>query len=290
MINWATEIRMRAERRAGEMLRSMGERRGGDKKSNSQVSEFDRPSNKKLGITDTQSWRWQKLSALAQEEFEQRVKEAQQQATHALDTTRQQRSEEKKERRAQHEAELATKIKALPNKRFGVILADPEWRFVPWSEETGSDRSAANHYATSRLEEIKKRDVPSIAADDSVLALCATVPMLPQALEVMKAWGFDYRSHCVWLKNRIGTGYWFRNSHELLLIGVKGDVPAPAPGTQWQSAFDADVGEHSEKPVEIYNLLEAYFPNLPKIELNARKKRDGWEVWGADAPVELEAS
>ena len=118
----------------------------------------------------------------------------------------------------------------------------------------------------------------------------ATVPMLPHALEVMKAWGFDYRSHCVWLKNRVGTGYWFRNVHELLLIGIKGDVPAPAPGTQWESAFDADAGDHSEKPREAYEMLEAYFPTLPKIELNAKRRREGWDAWGAEAPVDLEAA
>jgi N6-adenosine-specific RNA methylase IME4 len=141
------------------------------------------------------------------------------------------------------------------------------------------------------LETIKKRDVPSIAADDCVLALWSTSPMLPQALEVMEAWGFEYRSHCVWLKDRTGTGYWFRNTHELLLIGVKGDVPAPAPGTQWESAFEADAGAHSEKPKEVYGLLSRYFPTLPKIELNARPNPDrpaGWDVWGAEAPVALD--
>jgi N6-adenosine-specific RNA methylase IME4 len=192
----------------------------------------------------------------------------------------------KKELREGHEKAITHQILALPTKKFGLILADPEWKFVPWSEETGSDRSAANHYATSRLEEIKARDVPSIAADDCCLALWATVPMLPQALEVMAAWGFEYRSHCVWLKSRIATGYWFRNAHELLLIGVKGDMPAPAPGTQWESAWDGESRGHSEKPEEAYVLLETYFPTLPKIELNATSKRDGWDVWGAEAPVE----
>jgi N6-adenosine-specific RNA methylase IME4 len=290
MIRDATEIRWRAERKAGQMLRDMrdrGERRGPGrpKKENPDDTSV---ILKTIGVSEKQSSRWQRLSELADEEYQRRLAEAQRDAFMATESTPYERKVEKALRRAEHEINLATKIKALPTKQFGVILADPEWRFVPWSEETGSDRSAANHYATSRLEEIKKRDVPSIAADDCVLALWATVPMLPQALEVMAAWGFEYRSHLVWLKNRIGTGYWFRVDHELLLIGVKGDVPAPAPGLQWNSSFDADVGEHSEKPLEVYKLLESYFPNLHKIELNARTKRDGWEAWGADAPVDLE--
>ena len=99
------------------------------------------------------------------------------------------------------------------------------------------DRAADNHYQTSELADIKARDVAAIAADDSVLFLCATVPMLLQALEVMASWGFKYVSHFIWLKDKIGTGYWNRNIHELLLVGVKGDIPCPAPGTQWDSVL-----------------------------------------------------
>jgi N6-adenosine-specific RNA methylase IME4 len=195
----------------------------------------------------------------------------------------------KQKTREGHEAALATQIKGLPTKKYGLVLADPEWKFAVWSEETGNDRAAANHFATSALEQIKARDVPSIAADNCVLGLWATTPMLEQALEVMAAWGFEYRSHCIWLKDKVGTGYWFRSVHELLLIGVKGDVPAPAPGTQFESAWDADVAEHSAKPHFAYEIFERYFPNIPKIELNARKKRDGWDCWGAEAPLDPEA-
>jgi hypothetical protein len=102
-------------------------------------------------------------------------------------------TEAKKERRAARERELANKQLALPTRKYGVIVADPEWRFEPYSRETGMDRAADNHYPTSALEVIKSRDVASIAADDCVLFLWATAPMLPQALSVMDAWGFEYR-------------------------------------------------------------------------------------------------
>ena len=120
-----------------------------------------------------------------------------------------------------------------------MILADPEWRFEPWSRETGMDRAADNHYPTSDFALIKTREIASIAAADSVLFLWATAPMLLQALEVMRAWGFAYKTQAMWAKDRIGTGYWFRNKHELLLVGTRGDVPAPAPGTQWESLISA---------------------------------------------------
>jgi N6-adenosine-specific RNA methylase IME4 len=190
----------------------------------------------------------------------------------------------KQEARAERETELASKQAALPQKRYGVIYADPEWRFEPWSRETGMDRAADNHYPTSELADIKARDVASIAADDCVLFLWATAPMLPQALDVMRAWGFAYKSQAIWVKDRTGTGYWFRNRHEHLLVGTKGNLPAPAPGTQWESVIHAELGEHSEKPVTVYGLIESYFPNLPKIELNARAKREGWDAWGLEAP------
>jgi N6-adenosine-specific RNA methylase IME4 len=202
----------------------------------------------------------------------------------------------KRTSREDREQILAQKQLALPKKRYGVILADPEWRFEPYSRATGLDRAADNHYPTSSLDVIKSRDVGSIAADDCVLFLWATAPMLPQALEVMTAWGFAYKTHAIWRKAEhvsgrhqhgglvLGTGYWFRNGHELLLVGTRGNVPAPAQGTQRASMFDAPPRQHSAKPVEAYDLIEFYFPNLPKIELNARSKREGWDAWGLEAP------
>jgi N6-adenosine-specific RNA methylase IME4 len=196
------------------------------------------------------------------------------------------RSAIKQATRAGREAELAQRQAALPDRRYGVILADPPWRFEPWSRETGMDRAADNHYPTMTTEEIADLDIASIAADDCALFLCSTAAMDRQAHEVMRAWGFDYRGQFVWVKDRVGTGYWNRNQHELLLIGVRGDIPAPAPGTQFSSVIEAAVGEHSEKPIRFHELIEAYFPTLPKIELFARKAREGWARWGVEAPSE----
>jgi N6-adenosine-specific RNA methylase IME4 len=196
------------------------------------------------------------------------------------------RSVMKQESRRVREAELSTAQRALPNKRYGVIYADPEWRFEVYSRDTGMDRAADNHYPTSATDAICARPVQDIAADDCVLFLWATVPMLPDALKVMAAWAFTYKSHAMWRKDRIGTGYWFRNAHELLLVGTRGNIPAPAMGTQWESVIDAPVARHSQKPDQFYDLIEAYFPNIPKIELNARQARPGWDAWGLEAPTD----
>ena len=122
------------------------------------------------------------------------------------------------------------------------------------------------------------------AAEDAVLFLWATVPMLEPALQVMAVWGFEYKSHFVWVKDRIGTGYWNRNKHELLLVGTRGNIPAPAPGEQYASVIEACVGEHSAKPAAFAEMIEDMFPNLPAIEMFARGPRHGWDVWGNEAP------
>ncbi len=191
-------------------------------------------------------------------------------------------------RRAERERALAAKQRAMPTKEYGVLYADPPYRFEPRSRVTGMDRAADNHYPTMFLEQIKTLQVP--AAADCVIFLWGTQPMLPEALAVMAAWRFVYKSHCVWEKNRIGTGYWFRNQHELLLVGTRGNIPAPAQGTQFPSIIRAPVGRHSEKPAVFREMIERLFPNLPRIELFARGDVPGWDVWGNETTSAQEAA
>ena len=109
----------------------------------------------------------------------------------------------------------------------------------------------------------------------------STVPHLAIAIDVLRLRGFRYVSHYVWGKDKIGTGHWNRNKHEILLIGIKGEVPCPAPGTQWDSLLIAEAGEHSAKPELFLEMIDAYYPTLPKIELNRRgRPRPGWDAWG----------
>jgi N6-adenosine-specific RNA methylase IME4 len=191
----------------------------------------------------------------------------------------------KQERRAERERELAARTIAAAEalgaagKLYGVLYADPPWDWETWSEK---GMSRAPGYPTMTLDAIKALKVP--AAPDCVLLMWATVPMLPQALEVMAAWGFTYRSHFVWLKDKSGTGYWNRNRHELLLVGTRGNVPAPAPGEQIDSVLEAPRGAHSEKPEIFQALVEAMFPHTPKLELFARGGPvSWWDRWGNEA-------
>jgi len=164
---------------------------------------------------------------------------------------------------------------------YGVIYADPPWKYETFSEN-GMDRSADNHYPTMSMFDMLSLDVP--AADDCVMFMWATVPMLPEALDLLDTWGFEYKSHIVWIKDRIGTGYWTRNKHEMLLIGTKGKVPAPAMGTQPPSVIELPLGRHSEKPAFFADMISTLYPTTPKLEMFARIGRMGWDVVGNEAP------
>jgi N6-adenosine-specific RNA methylase IME4 len=190
--------------------------------------------------------------------------------------------EETQARRAEREHTRGAKITALPDQRFGVILADPGWHDATWSDETGTNRHASKHYATSSDEEIQALPVASIAADDCVLFLWTTNQHLHVAIDTMRAWGFKYRSSYIWVKpGPPSTGRWGRSRHEQLLIGTCGRPPCPAPGTQWETIIEAACGEHSAKPETFLEMIEQYFPTLPKIELNRRgPPRPRWSAWG----------
>jgi N6-adenosine-specific RNA methylase IME4 len=193
----------------------------------------------------------------------------------------------KKLQREARERDLASATEAaaqtLGKNVYGVIYADPPWRFELWAE-SGRDRVADNHYPCMPEHEIGALPVP--AADDCVLFLWATVPMLPAALYVLAAWSFTYKSAIFWNKDGSpGTGYWTRNEVEILLIGVRGDVPAPLPGEQPPQVIQAPRGAHSEKPTIFAEIIEQLHPNTPKLEMFARTARPGWDVWGNEAPL-----
>lgn len=283
----ASEVRHRAERRYGELLaelRAEGKLvEGRPRKTLNPEGGFPRVTLDDLKTTYNFSSKCQRLADMSAPEFERMLAEWRKDML-ANEGAFSLTAKEKADRRARRERELSARICALPTKKFGLIVADPEWRFEVWSRETGMDRAADNHYPTSLLEIIKERDVPSIAADDCALALWSTVPMLPQALQVMEAWGFTYKTNFVWAKDRIGPGYWNRNKHEILLFGTRGQVPCPAPGQQWDSLIEAPRRGHSEKPEIFLEMLENYFPNVPKIELNRRgPARREWDCWGWEA-------
>jgi len=189
-------------------------------------------------------------------------------------------------RRAEREKMLATMTlkaaAALGTRLYGVLYIDPPWQDQT-EERCGAgvwlNKSAENHYPTMTGDKLAEIELPAVK--DSVLFLWATVETLPQALSLIEIWGFKYRSHCIWQKTgNLGLGHWFRYTHELLLVATRGKVPAPAPGTQFPSVIVAPRGAHSEKPDVFAEMIEHYYTTTQKLEMFARKPRDGWDTWG----------
>jgi N6-adenosine-specific RNA methylase IME4 len=284
------EVKAKAEdavllgnRRIAEELRKVPKASGRPPKILSLEGKNKSSGRRATGVPGTSRHRLGKLAGISTDELKATASRLRGQGKDATVTAvvREITQGDKSERRAERERQLASRIMALPEEKSGAIVADPPWKFEPYSRETGMDRAADNHFPTMTTDAIAALDVASIAADDCVLFLWATVPMEPQAHQVMAAWGFKYVSQIIWRKPKPGTGYWFINYHEILLVGVRGHVPAPTPGTQWPSVIEAPLGKHSEKPEIFLQLVEEYFPTLPKIELYRRgPPRPGWAAWG----------
>ena len=163
----------------------------------------------------------------------------------------------------------------MPPGVYSVIYADPPWRYgLPFAGAPDS------HYTTLETSKICDLEIPS--HEDAVLFLWVTNPLLKDGLNVMSAWGFSYKTNLAWIKDRAGTGYYVRGQHELLLIGVKGRIGTPPEASRPPSVLHIPRGKHSEKPQEVYELIEAMYPNQKYLELFARETREGWKSWGLE--------
>jgi N6-adenosine-specific RNA methylase IME4 len=205
-----------------------------------------------------------------------------------LEAAKQIRAEKAAAKRAEWTAktiEISKQNAPLPcDRRYAIIYADPPWKFEAYDLESGIDRAAETHYPTLATEEICGLPVANLATPDAALLLWTTPAHLPDALRVIEAWGFEYRTQIVWVKPSGGLGYWVRNQHEILLIAARGNMRSPPEGSRPPSVITAPRREHSQKPDEAYELIERAYPELPKIELFARNAREGWSAWGNQAP------
>lgn len=171
---------------------------------------------------------------------------------------------------------------------FGVIYCDPPWR----RDNDVPESSVDNHYPTMTTAEICALKIP--AKKHCLLLMWAIVPMMPEAFDVLKAWGFKYKSQLVWDKLRTGCGWWVRNQHEVLIIATRGNVRTPPPPLRIPSVFRAKRGKHSSKPDQIRDWIAKWNPTEKKLEMFARPytemwpKHEGWETWGNELPNDVE--
>lgn len=169
---------------------------------------------------------------------------------------------------------------------YTTILADPPWQFQNRTGKMAPEHKRLLRYPTMELKEIMELPVSKLAAARSHLYLWVPNALLREGLAVMEAWGFTYKSNLVWYKIRKdggpdgrGVGFYFRNVTELILFGVRGNMRTLDPGRTQVNLLSTRKREHSRKPDEFYDLIEACSPG-PYLELFARFRRPGWHQWG----------
>ncbi|AEG50212.1 MT-A70 family protein [Sphingobium chlorophenolicum L-1] len=194
---------------------------------------------------------------------------------------------------AQSPAPLRPELEPAPLPRtvggFATILADPPWRFANRTGKVAPEHRRLDRYSTMSLDAIKALPVAQVASKNAHLYLWVPNALLPEGLEVMKAWGFRYVSNIIWAKRRIdggpdgrGVGFYFRNVTEILLFGVRGSMRTLAPGRSQVNMIETRKREHSRKPDEQYELINRCSPG-PYLELFARHPHPNWTVWGDEA-------
>lgn len=176
---------------------------------------------------------------------------------------------------------------------YNIIYADPPWQY----DRKVGQGTAENHYNTMPLDDIKNLNVPSICADNAILFLWTTFPMILEGLETIKAWGFKYKTiGFVWVKRNkkadswfMGLGNYTRSNAEICLIGVKGKMKRIDASIH--QIIDTPIQAHSQKPAIVRDKIVSLMGDLPRIELFARDKVDGWHSWGneVDNDIVLEA-
>jgi N6-adenosine-specific RNA methylase IME4 len=285
----AFEIRKRAERRLGEIMDGAGH--GGDRKSS--VSEKRlKQSLANQGIDTNLAHRARQAKAMPEADFETLIARGREEVRKSAERS----ADSKANRQEKHQSIAAKARLSLANMGpFPLILADPPWKWGHFGEqdkenEAGKGRTPDQHYPTLTYDEVKDflvidKLVRDIAHKDAALFLWCTSANISLALEVMVAWGFTYKAHAVWVKDRSGTGLVFRNQHEPLLYGTRGDMPGPQ--YQPKSVFHFPRGEHSAKPPEIRKEIEKMYPDFDaktRLELFCRDKNlEGWTTYGYEA-------
>lgn len=270
--NHAVEIKLRAGRRLGEMLLEAHIRPGQPRKNVDGVVNIPSPTLRELGISERLSSLSQQQASIPRPEFERYIAETKpkQRLTQkgVLDIARRLRRP------------VFPEPPPLPTGIYDLLYADPPWQY---EHSKTAARDIENHYPTLRTQEICECLEGLQIAENAVLYLWATNPKLTEALEVMNAWGFTYRTNMVWIKPSIGMGYYARQRHELLLIGRRGNFPAPEASIRPDSVIEAPRLAHSAKPSLVYEMIERLYPAAERVEIFARGQRPGWSRWGNQA-------
>lgn len=186
---------------------------------------------------------------------------------------------------------IYTSIDTVPKQKYSFIMADPPWAFKTRSDKGVTVKGAGGQYDLMTLDDIKQMPVSDIAAPNCLLWLWATNPMLPQGLDVMRSWGFEFKTAGHWSKKTkhgkqaFGTGYILRCAGEPFLIGTRGQVKTTR---STRSVIEGMIREHSRKPEEAFVAAESLIPDATRIELFSRHPRPNWDTMGNEAEKFIE--
>lgn len=280
VINRATSIKLKAERKAGELLAGM-DMHGGDRSKVTTCNLAD------IGITKIQSSRWQRASTVPEDAFQKYLSDAdtlgKEITTSGVLKLANSHAPKNGARAPERTEGICTDLQELvaSGQKFGTIYADPPWRY----NNQGTRAATDNHYdGDMSIDEICAMPIGELAADKCHLHLWTTNAFLFECPKIFDAWGFEFKSTFIWAKPSFGIGNYWRNSHEIMLLAVKGGQTALSRSEK--SWIECKRGGHSAKPEIARHMIERLSPG-PFLELFGRSPRTGWTVFGNQIVEEL---
>ena len=272
-----SEVVLDAEVKLGQLIAAMPKAKNQyESASNNTVTSTKEQALKEIGFDKMQANRLETLAKhpeiVAQAKAEAREADDIVSRSFVLEKIK---AKEKEQKQADRRDELQNPTN-LPDGVFQVVYCDPPWQY----SNSGFNSSAEQHYPTMNMDELKAMPVKGMRAENAVMFMWATNPLLKEAIELMEAWGFEYKTNIAWVKDRqINLGFYVYGKHELLLIGTNGSM-LPI-GEKPSSVMTGTNRIHSKKPESTYELIEGMYPQLKYIELFARNTpRKGWVKWG----------
>ena len=279
---------LEAERKMGQMLAATDRNKGAKpgKTGNKALPLLDdtQPTLADLGLTKRESAEAQMLAELPAEDFELlrsgKTTKAKIKKKRNLSAIKPLSAKRERDPNVEGVGEWVGTIEELSGRKFGTLYVDPPWKYSNQATRASTD----NHYQTLTVDEIGCWDIASLAAGQSHLHLWVTNAFLEAGLQILKRWGFEFKSTFVWVKPQMGIGNYWRNSHEIMLLGVRGKLTAASRSEM--SWLNCSRGKHSSKPDEVRSRIEKLSPG-PYLELFGRRRVQGWTVLGNQETNEL---
>lgn len=275
------EVVLDAEVKLGQLIAAMPTKQGARTDIELMDNSVDKSQSKKaaletIGFNQKQAERLETLAKHPEIVAQAKVETREQNDIVSRSFVLEKIKAKEKETKADERRDELQNPTRLPDGVFQVVYCDPPWQY----NNSGFNSSAEQHYPTMSMDELRAMPVKNMRADNAVMFMWATNPLLKEAIELMETWGFEYKTNIAWVKDRqINLGFYVYGKHELLLIGTNGSM-LPI-GDKPSSVMTGSNNIHSKKPESTYELIEAMYPRLKYVELFARNTpRNGWVKWG----------